>query len=93
MWQCLLGTTIKWDRTTSNMGFASGTYTVAQGETNARHATIGKMDPYRLRYTDIKYMNGSTWNISNLNLHSTLYPYGADEPLIGEFRNWTVPHS
>ncbi len=93
MWQCLLGTTIKWDRTTSNMGLASGTYTVAQGETNARHATIGKMDPYRLHYTDIRYMNDSTWYISNLNLNSPPIPYEVDEPLIGELRNWTIPHS
>ena len=92
-WICALDGSDIWGYTTDYMDFSSGTWLVAQGETNSLFSQIGKMSPSKLSFSELKYLvRGSCWCVFNVGLGGTIdtQHYGRDEPASGEFRNWTL---
>jgi hypothetical protein len=90
VWGCFRDGVLKSAATTLYMGFSSGTWQLVQGETDSIWSTIGKVDPNRLLYKNLKYLQGGTWQVLDINESPTPDPhYGRDEPEPGEFRDWT----
>lgn len=65
-WSCFVDGVKKAE--VSNLGFTEGTYINAQGETNARFAQIGRVDPLKLYFRNMKYHTDvpAQWNTANL---------------------------
>lgn len=77
-----------------SLGFTSGTYLTAQGEVNSTHTQIGRNAPNKLLFSDMQYQNAAgQWPAFNVDAPLIVEsPYGADEPAIGQLRNWTNGH-
>lgn len=80
---------------TKNVSFSSGTYLTAQGETNSKHAQIGKMAPNALLFQAMRYFNPSgNWAAFLPQTTNIDAPYGGEdpEPGYGQWQNWTNDH-
>ncbi len=62
------------------------------GEAYAPRGQVGANAPIKLGYTVLQTRGGTTWSTTNYDLVSPPWPYGNDEPAVGEFRNWTNAH-
>jgi hypothetical protein len=72
------------------MQWTNGNWLVVQGEANAVHAQIGKLLPSKLAFTSMQYKKSAAWSTFNVSAMSNPgFPYGRDEPVAGQFRNWT----
>lgn len=91
-WACYLNGVGKRAHSSVEMGFVSGTWLAAQGETNATHAQIGKNAPDNLTIYAMAYKNAGSWTGMNISTNTPPFPYGVDEPLVGQLRNWTNAH-
>jgi len=94
VWDCFLDGA--WKKDKGGLGFTTGTYLGAQGETNSTHTQLGRNSPSTLQYTTLQYriaMN-NTWNTWSPNTFTRDPPYGASNPAVGSFADWTnVPHN
>lgn len=57
---------------------------------NSTHTQIGKIAPDKLLIFDMQYQNAAgqwpAFDVADFFIES---PYGGDEPVLGQFRNWT----
>jgi len=99
-WSCFVDGVKKAEM--SNLGFTEGTFINAQGETNARYAQIGRVDPLKLCFRNMQYHTDvpAQWNTSNLTNFqhweciagtcTSLNDYGVNEPFgDGSMGSWT----
>lgn len=75
-------------RSLGYMGFSTGSWLVAQGESHAPHVQIGRMVPNELEFREMQYrkVDSATWSVMNILPNSPPWPYYNDEPASGEFR-------
>lgn len=92
-WECQFdGAPIIHTHTVGQLGWSSGTFVEAGGEAYATHGQIGANAPSKLGLTVLQDRSGTTWATTNYNPGSPPAPYGIDEPVAGELRNWTNAH-
>ena len=60
LWDCFVDSTNVVSK--GNLGFTSGDFVNAQGESNARYGQIGRADPGRLLVHDVEFFRGSSWH-------------------------------
>ena len=95
IWDCFLDDSGKAAYTLSFVGFSSSSDLVqAQGEAHAVHGQIGRMYPAKLLLYDMQYRKASdgAWPAVNVTLDPVVFPYGRDEPAVGQLRVWTNAH-
>jgi hypothetical protein len=90
-WACSVDGVVKMAYATSYLGFSSGTYLVAQGETNNFYSQIGRNAPDTLHYSNMDYYSSGwqTFNVTLFTLAGLGGHYGHSEPNPGEFDDWT----
>ena len=59
LWDCFVDNTNVVSK--GNLGFTSGDFVNAQGESNARYGQIGRVDPGRLLIHNVYFWRGGTW--------------------------------
>ncbi len=91
-WDCKLGSTTKYSRSTERLGMSSGSWVNAQGEVNSVHGQIGKMAPAELRFSSYSHLTGGAWQTTDLVPSPVYFPYGRSEPFAGGLDNWTNDH-
>lgn len=64
----------------------------SQGEAYATHAQIGRNAPAKLLFSSMRWLNSPSWATLNISLETPDSPYGNDEPIAGQFENWTNAH-
>jgi hypothetical protein len=98
-WYCGLDQAQAWHKTTTYMGFSSGTHLVAQGETDSLWSQIGDVaigiPPSTTLLDQMKYLYGSSWltfDVAGVDIagpSGSGSHYGVSEPAPGSLRNWT----
>jgi hypothetical protein len=92
-WWCFVNSVTRLSRSTSWMGFATADRVRSGGETMSFHSTIGVMSPSKFLLNDLRSLTNGTWQLINFDNPGPIeFPYGLDEPALGQLRNWTVPH-
>ncbi len=89
-WNCALGTAVK--KPNLSLGWTSGTYFTAQGETNSTHTQIGGFPPpASILFWNMQYRSGAWYQTDLWDIHQDS-PYWVVEPIPGEMKNGTYTH-
>lgn len=89
-WYCKLDTTNSW--IPLNQNWTTGTRLHAQGEINATHTQIGRMDPNSILFYGMQYRTGGWWYTTDLCDLFEEWPHHSYEPTPGQMRNTTFAH-
>lgn len=94
VWHCQVDGVLKRSTPTATVGFVYGNRLIAQGEAHATHVQIGRMNPARLSFTNLKYVSQSNGGLYAMGptLNSPPAPYGVDKPSATSIRVWTYAH-
>ena len=94
MWSCYIDNTPVASYSLTKVGFASGLYSVVQGEAHQDHVQIGEMAPDRLLFSSMirRKTTDGTWSILNVVPSPNTSPYEVAEPLAGRLEVWTNAH-